>query len=360
MIRRYYRPELDALRAFAFMSVFCCHAPIEIHGFHTIAAAGMFGMCLFFMLSAYLIVNILLREKETSGTVHLKAFAVRRILRIWPLYFLVLFSAYFAGRIWPSIHIPGQAVLAFSFLMGNVYSVRHGFLPVITPLWSLSVEEQFYIAIPALARFGGRRALYTICVVTIAVSYATLIWLGMRGTIFAVGVWANSFVQFQFFAAGALIALISYNRRFTPHRFSRIALCFLCAVCWFSSIRFCHVASWVPSTPSQLVFGYLLALVGTTAIFMAVVDVKVHIPRSLVYLGKISYGLYLFHVAWLALVFDTFDQWHPMAYFTRHTTQGSLLALCGTIAMAAFSYHFFERPILKYKERFETIHTRAA
>jgi peptidoglycan/LPS O-acetylase OafA/YrhL len=360
MEQRFYHPELDALRAFAFMCVFCCHAPIGNHKFRVIASTGMFSLPLFFVLSSYLIVTILLREREATGTVRMKAFAARRILRIWPLYFLVLFSAYFAGRILPPIHIPGQAVLAFSFLVGNIYTARHGFLPIITPLWSFSVEEQFYVAVPALTKFGGRRALYTICIVTIAVSYATLVWLGMRGTIFAVGVWTNSLVQFQFFAVGALIALISYKRRFTPPRGARIALCILCAVCWFSSDRFCHVSRWAPSTSSQLILGYVLGLIGTIALFMAVIDVETPIPHWLAYLGKISFGLYLFHDAWLSVVFETFSYWPRMAYFTSHKTQGSLLALFGTIVMAAFSYRFFERPILQYKERFEIIHTRAA
>src|SRR3981081_108514 len=95
---RYYRPELDVLRFFAFLSVFLFHGlPSVVVANHTgwsrraatIAAdfksAGRFGVCLFFVLSSFLITELLMRERCSTGTVHIKAFYVRRILRIWPL-----------------------------------------------------------------------------------------------------------------------------------------------------------------------------------------------------------------------------------------------------------------------------------
>jgi peptidoglycan/LPS O-acetylase OafA/YrhL len=122
MAKRYYRPELDALRFFAFSCVFCDHMPINARWYQPIGEAGAFGMCMFFMLSAYLIITILLREKETAGTVNLPAFAIRRVLRIWPLYFLVLFGGYVLGLYFPAgARLSGHAVLAFSFLVGNLY-----------------------------------------------------------------------------------------------------------------------------------------------------------------------------------------------------------------------------------------------
>jgi peptidoglycan/LPS O-acetylase OafA/YrhL len=101
--RRFYQPELDCLRFFAFFAVFIFHTlPHETDYYSTrhipfaaliasVSRAGSFGVDLFFLLSAYLISQLLLGEKETFGHVSLKAFYLRRILRIWPLYFLAIF-----------------------------------------------------------------------------------------------------------------------------------------------------------------------------------------------------------------------------------------------------------------------------
>src|SRR5271157_1881088 len=97
----FYRPELDCLRFFAFLGVFVHHSiPKEpsffrAHGLPVILSnfsyAGAFGVDLFFCLSAYLITKLLLREKDLTGHLNVKAFYVRRILRIWPLYFAFVF-----------------------------------------------------------------------------------------------------------------------------------------------------------------------------------------------------------------------------------------------------------------------------
>ncbi len=97
--RRFYRPELDALRFFAFSCVFLCHGPAldltqDAAKSHRAATrflaiffhSGAFGLPIFFLLSAYLITELLIRERDRTGEIHLKDFYVRRILRIWPLY----------------------------------------------------------------------------------------------------------------------------------------------------------------------------------------------------------------------------------------------------------------------------------
>ena len=357
MAKRYYRPELDALRFFAFASVFCDHLRIKTPWFQPIRIAGAFGMCMFFMLSAYLIITILLREKDATGTVNLRAFAIRRILRIWPLYFMVLFGAYFIGLHWiNSLHIPGHALLAFSFLLGNVYILHHGWIGPIDPLWSLSVEEQFYLAVPAIVRLGGRRGVILIAVVALLLAYTVLLWpshQALKGDNF----WVNSFVQFQFFAAGGLLALWLHNRAFTLSLLWRGAFIAIGLASWLEAGKLFGLGTI--SRP-HLVVSFLLMLVGTSLLFLSVLDIKVRIPRTLIYLGKISYGLYLFHEFFLWMILRTGAHWPVMGVFARHKLFAIPLAFGLTVAAAAVSYHFFERPILKFKERFETIHTRPA
>ena len=100
--RRFYQPELDGLRFYAFLGVFVCHSlPLDAAFYHSlhlpmpwlwgaVAVSGASGVDLFFALSAFLITSLLLRERQETGGLSLRLFYIRRILRIWPLYFLVI------------------------------------------------------------------------------------------------------------------------------------------------------------------------------------------------------------------------------------------------------------------------------
>ncbi|HYX52309.1 MAG TPA: acyltransferase family protein, partial [Candidatus Limnocylindrales bacterium] len=125
---RFYRPELDALRFFAFFGVFVFHAAPHERAFYDAAqaphwlssflissfGAGAYGVDLFFALSAYLITSLLLREREHLGEVDVRGFYVRRILRIWPLYLSFLLFAAAVGWVFPSQRIEGRYLLGFT------------------------------------------------------------------------------------------------------------------------------------------------------------------------------------------------------------------------------------------------------
>src|SRR5690242_12425872 len=134
---RFYRPELDVLRFFAFLGVFFYHLkprslPPEIlrHSALPLVStivrlgkdsmeAGNFCVDLFFVLSSYLITELLVREKETRGFLDVRAFYIRRILRIWPLYFFFIALAYALQWFIPGQSFTWQYVLAFLLLCGN-------------------------------------------------------------------------------------------------------------------------------------------------------------------------------------------------------------------------------------------------
>lgn len=122
----FYRPELDSLRFFAFLMVFLSHSDRFVpasyfstriwRAINAILTTGSWGVDLFFVLSAYLITELLRREKEATGKVHIGSFYARRILRIWPLYFLVIGLGYLAQFVWSSQHLPTNYILWFLFL----------------------------------------------------------------------------------------------------------------------------------------------------------------------------------------------------------------------------------------------------
>ncbi len=126
---------------------------------------GPFGVPVFFLLSAFLITELLLRERDATGRIHVGAFYIRRILRIWPLYFAAFFGLALLNHFVPGVGTSEPlACLAFTFFAGNWYILHHGWIAgSVDPLWSISVEEQFYIAIPLLAARAGRRAVAMVC-----------------------------------------------------------------------------------------------------------------------------------------------------------------------------------------------------
>ena len=169
----FYKPELDILRFFAFLGVFLVHSmegySIDFMVHHhiplwaaksgsSIVFAGMYGVDLFFVLSAYLITALLLREKDARGDLNVEAFYLRRILRIWPLYYLFIALAALIPFLNPHHYFSMRYVLPFVFLMGNWSFIIFGIQKTVAmPLWSISVEEQFYLFWPPLVARLSRR-----------------------------------------------------------------------------------------------------------------------------------------------------------------------------------------------------------
>jgi peptidoglycan/LPS O-acetylase OafA/YrhL len=157
----------------------------------------------FFLLSAYVITGLLMRERQRKGKVNLGAFYYRRMLRIWPLYLTALVLSYLAGRMAWGCNPPAQYV-ADALFVGNWFA-----FPVNTPLpiwhlWSISVEEQFYLIIPVVAAFASPRILKLTCYAAILLGSLTLLF-APNGP--GHDLWHNSFNQFIFFAVGVLLAL---------------------------------------------------------------------------------------------------------------------------------------------------------
>jgi len=250
----YYRPELDVVRLLAFLLVFAHHtldidAVSATAGFpaglaHVLidaVSAGGFGLSLFFTLSAFLIAELLLRECEATGQVHFRQFYLRRILRIWPLYFVGL--AIGLSIVTLAVHI--DAEIAWTgwavVMLGNwaAMSPDVGFNPM-NPLWSISVEEQFYLFIPLLAKYCNRRRLAAVCLALILNANVLLFFLG-RTSIRDHRVWCNSFVQFQNFAAGILLCLLLRGRSPSLSSPTRLLMVVAAAGAWYADVAFFHI-----------------------------------------------------------------------------------------------------------------------
>jgi peptidoglycan/LPS O-acetylase OafA/YrhL len=368
-----YRPELDVVRCLAFFLVFAHHfllltrvcvsfpCPSRTAGldnerlFIAFRDLCSLGLCLFFCLSGYLINCLLLDERERNGLVSVRKFYIRRVLRIWPLYFLgIIIGTTIAILLHQKEEIIG--FIWFLFFAGNFYPGR--FNNPMLPLWSISIEEQFYLIWPWILRWVSHKGLFACVGLLFVVANATLFILGQHHVDPGRVAWGNTFVQFEMFASGILLALL---RKPAPvHRpLLGFALAFTGLVIWFISCFLFHpnpvVGTETAVNGAQLIAGYGFIALGCAAILQGFCMIgPTYMPRALINLGRISYGLYVYHVLvseiTLALV-------NPGNRFISIVLSG-ILSLFGTICVAAISYAYLERPFLKMKRRFEVLHTR--
>ncbi|QEC75067.1 acyltransferase family protein [Mucilaginibacter ginsenosidivorax] len=374
--QRYYKPELDVLRLCAFLFVFFTHrmdlAPIDpaqyYWGYH-ISLTGVFGVPLFFFLSAFLITELLSKEQEYSGKINVKSFYTRRILRIWPLYFTFFFGMVLVTHLSDKFgYISPGTQLAFSLFSGNWYITFNDWLPSypINPLWSISVEEQLYILLPLMVFFTGKRGLKLFSFLALLAAYVTIIYYAQNPTKGFSGEWTNSFVQFQFFAAGILLSV--YLKGWQPqwNVVTRVAIFIAGLICWLLASIACEVHADAPhlATVPQAIAGWMLILTGVMLFFFSFYGSQSkNMPAPLVYLGRISYGMYVFHITIFWLVYQIFKD--ELAAFSTmiglyewKNDVGFVIAFLVTVIISILSYTFFEKPFLRLKTRFTIIPSR--
>jgi peptidoglycan/LPS O-acetylase OafA/YrhL len=338
--------ELDSIRGLASVAIVVYHLWLI-----NIALLGA-AVDLFFVLSGYLITSILLSHPPSER--FLLAFYARRGLRIWPIYYLSLLALVAINRWTPR---PGSLdglpyFLTFTQNLPCYWSANPPpFIPAFRHSWSLAIEEQFYIVWPALLWLLGRRMLPPAALALIGLS------VSMR--IFNFNPWVLA-THCDGLALGALLAgwLNAPARSDDQNRRSRLLfdLGVGSAMYWVGAAVLAK-AGGVEANPAlfrviqstrvlslNLVF---FALVGMTVIHAGHSAVRLLRDRRVVYLGQISYGLYLYH----HIVFILWDD-----FAAKHGLAGNVgydLAKVGvSFAIAALSYRYVERPILALKELF--------
>src|SRR5580765_607971 len=280
-VERFYRPELDVLRFFAFLGVFVFHAAPRTVDFYAAAGvphwlgnllistfgAGAYGVDLFFALSAYLITSLLLRERATKGALDLRGFYLRRILRIWPLYLAFVAFAALAALVIPEQRLPAPYVIGYCLLAGNWSYVFYG-LPAsfAIPLWTVSIEEQFYLAWPLALRRASGRMMAAIAVGLLVLANGWCVWLAFSSAPVDAMEY-NTFTRLDPIALGILIALFS-DRLPDFSRWQRISLLCGGAVTWIAVYGF-SVSNLPQFSTWKLALGHSLIALASTAILLA-------------------------------------------------------------------------------------------
>jgi len=327
-------PQIQALRAFAAVLVVIYHAKIT--------TGGYIGVDIFYVISGYLITGLLLRELERTGTISLRAFYLRRIKRLLPTSFFVLFvTGVVAWWLYPATMRAdlGKDIAAAGIYISNYlfafwqmdYQNLSAIPPVVIHYWSLAVEEQFYLFWPfiiyALFKRGGRKS------VGLGIAAISLIsfLLSLYQTSVA-PIWAFYSLPTRAWelGIGALLLYIPSRIKFSQNYL------------WIALALFIYgVANFRDNTP----FPGTAALVPVLATAIAIAAVHswprilntIGNHRVVQWLGEISYPLYLWH--WPILVI-------PMVFFGRdlHIYERALCVLA-TLLFADLTHRYIEEPL---------------
>jgi peptidoglycan/LPS O-acetylase OafA/YrhL len=372
-------PNLDALRFFAFIVVYLRHgfgdviSGIDLHHYGlNLLKDGLFnsgdvGVAFFFVLSGFLITYLVLKEIEVTGRLDVAAFYVRRCLRIWPLYALVVGLGLTIAAVsapWLGSENANRVPAAYFLLFLSNFGTLYAFSPLFLAItWSVSIEEQFYVVWPQLFARVPRRAFAWIFVGVVIVS------LGFRAVCrnSPLVLMGHTFSVMSDLAVGGLVAYAAMNSR----RFLRTAAQLprwqvgLAYAIGLTILLYRDAVYQIQTTSVVLLrLGSLLVIFRRLilSVFFAFIIleqnwaehslIKVSRFKRISHLGRYTYGLYLLHPLGLLLASVLLRM--PAQGTTAYgpgVTRG-LLGLGLSLVLSIASYHAYEMPFLKLKTRF--------
>ena len=359
----FYHPELDSLRFVAFLLVFIHHAaPLNHPALRFIHSFGWIGVDLFFALSAYLFVKLLAKEFNHTGTLCIWKFYIRRLLRIWPVYMffctLMVSRSIYSGE----LASPWRALGLFTFT-DNILAAFKGYnpIPYASHLWTISYEEHFYLFIPLLLflifNSTTKRVVVTLSALAIifALLRAIFIWMGAPHP----AIWVLPITHFESILLGIIVGLGGFDIMLARVPAYALLLTVLLSGWLITQLGSIESVGW-HLMPSYLLIGLCTSL----TLYLVTRIAKSKWMQWLYYppfveLGKIYYGLYVYHLVGLKVGQEIVQRsnlngLNPI----NNVAIMNLVSLLATITIAGFSYRFLEKPFLRIKKRFEVIPSR--
>jgi len=345
---RYFH-TFDALRFFAFFIVFIHHLPNNKNDIIIfISHSGGIGVQIFFVLSGFLISYILLEEKKKSKKINLKNFFIRRILRIWPLYYIMILFAFITPFILKILSLDSSNegyypnwIYPLLFLENYEMMIKDNFANVspLRVMWSLCIEEHFYLLWGITFFFISNKKFPIFLIISIISS------LGFRilyKNLDVIDLDINTNVLY--FSFGGIVAYLLAYKQEVIDKFSAISLTYKIII----SIIFILLYFLLPHLQIDNIVLQPLIVGSMTAILIAFTLCKVNylkISDKNIFskLGKFTYGMYLFHTIWINLIVK----------FISDYTMIFILSLFTTIISSILSYYLFENQFLKLKKYFK-------
>jgi peptidoglycan/LPS O-acetylase OafA/YrhL len=379
-----YFANLDGLRFFAFLIVFLSHC-IGFLGYSNPSRAytvvrhflmhGHLGVDFFFVLSGFLISYLLFKEIGSTGKIKVSYFYLRRAFRILPVYFIVIVIGFF---IVPAIsfvtyqaHLINFPVAAgverlpwYLLFVSNFDLILTGQISMIVAgLWSISVEEQFYLVWPWILNYFKGKKIVMVFYVILIISFFYRCYYGYdQSTI--------NFSTFSVMSDLCVGALLSYytlhspafKRAFISIKRWQIVAVYLAGFSLFPLRGFAHYYGetifrlYLPF--ESLIFSAFFSFIILEQNFSENSLFKLGRSRSLTYLGKISYGLYCYHMIAMLFCVSGFLYFNISVNTAFHFVILIVLSLLTTIGLAFISFVVLEKRLINFKEKYSVVRLR--
>jgi peptidoglycan/LPS O-acetylase OafA/YrhL len=372
-----YFPGLNALRYFAAAAVVVCHVEefkainlLPAH-YDVVYGLGTLAVTFFFVLSGFLITFLLLAEKAKYQTINIQSFYIRRALRIWPVYYLISALGLFILPNVTTLTIPilsskveaqqpVNSFLYFFFLPNIALGLKY-VVPYASHLWSIGVEEQFYVFWPWIFKSAKRQLMIMISIIIafflmrVCCNYLTNNFLSFREL-------GNSLYEIldrtriDCMAIGGIGAFLIHGN---SHWFKRYFINFTTTV---ASILFPILL-----IVTNIDFDYIQHLLFAISFLLFIINVSCS-ERSLFrlegklwdFLGNISYSIYMYQYLAIGLILLVFKKFNALTFTTFHNVLFHILCQVLVVLLAYTSYRFLETPFLKLKKRFTFVQSTTA
>ncbi|MGQ1787105.1 acyltransferase family protein [Saccharicrinis sp. GN24d3] len=358
-----YFENFDALRFISAIAVLLMHKfnnfnweyfsdyPLVYRGLSFLTRNGFVGVNFFFVLSGFLITYLIIKEVELKNTFNYYHFVLRRVLRIWPVYFIVLFIGFFHKSEW-------QGLAYYLSFLSNIEVIYRNALQtgIQFPLWSVSIEEQFYIVIPLiifLLKIKSKQGFFNLYLSLIAIStiyqilnyedinklrYSTLSCvtdLSVGGILGTLSFFSNRMVENLKNMPKWLIATIHF-----------LGITFIVGRVYAYHIPFTLISEHLILA---LYFGFILM----EQTFSTHSILKLKRFRTISRWGQYTYGLYLYHMVVLVAVHHYWQYFQFYDNIIIDTLGKLIISIAFSLILCWFSFKYIETPFLNLKKKFK-------
>lgn len=315
----------------------------------SIAFFGSEGVTIFFCLSGYLLSRILISELVNTGKLSVKSFYLRRILRIWPLYFAFIIICILINPLMGNQKLMNSELpflLSFTYNWQQLFTGNSRGMAAI--LWSISVEEQIYLLLPLLLLLFHRSGIKKLAILLIAIGFSCRIVFFIND----LNLYRNTFSYMSTIGIGMFFAIYERSARIWFNRNRNLLRFVLISII----IGYIYLFKLIFSVGSLGIIAFdLTAMVSIFLLLILSGNERGHanrIIRFFAYFGRRTYGMYIYHWPVLGFMVSRGIFYDEVVGISIH---GLVIAFICVVLISVISYRFFEKPFLDLRKKYQFI-----